>query len=141
MKHLRLYVYLMMVTLPACASVGNEAVHTLPPDWPPLGTPQSEILEKLGEPNAKAVKATAAGEEETWTYSYAYAESSPWLYVPIVGLGVAASGEGFTGESKTLALTFDRDKKVSARVREHLPIGQPSGPPGSHAPVKGPDDF
>jgi hypothetical protein len=57
------------------------------------------------------------------------------MWVPIVNIGVAASGEGVTGESKSLVLLFDTSGKVTSRSTSLMPIGSPTKrtPPNSQS--------
>ena len=68
-------------------------------DWPPLDITKSQLLTELGRPNSSILSLADGKSTETLTWVYARAESNPALFVPVVGLFVAASGEGIAVNS------------------------------------------
>jgi|CXWL01.1.fsa_nt_gi hypothetical protein len=101
--------------LTACATVGNEALRDVPSDWPRPGTPRTEIYGRLGAPTATTTTMVDDTIHETAAYTYAHVETSPFLWVPIIGLFVALSGEGVQTETKSLILEFDPTGKLVKR--------------------------
>lgn len=93
-------------------------------DWPPVGTTKAQILGELGPPNSSTFSMMAGQSTEVLTWVYAHAESNPALFIPIVGLLVAASGNGMSGDSRSLVVTFDTDGKLIGRSWSHMPIGR-----------------
>ena len=60
---------------------------------------------------------------ETLTWVYAHVESNPALFIPVVGLFVAASGEGMAVNSRSLAVMFDTNGKIISRVWQQTKTG------------------
>lgn len=94
-------------------------------DWPPLDITKSQLLTELGRPNSSTLSLVDGKSTETLTWVYAHAESNPALFVPVVGLFVAASGEGMAVNSRSLAVTFDADEKIISRVWQQSQTGNP----------------
>jgi hypothetical protein len=109
--------------LGGCATVGSTALKDLPVDWPPVGTTKSEVQSRLGPPLSQSVMVQQGIQQETWGYHYAYAEINPLLFVPGVGLIVAASGEGMSTDGTRLMIAFDADGKVVGRSISKIHTG------------------
>ena len=123
MKHIT--VICIGLLLSACATVGQEALMMKGDDWPPLDITKSQLLSELGRPNSSALSLVDGKSTETLTWVYARAESNPALFVPVVGLFVAASGEGMAVNSRSLAVMFDADGKIVSRVWQQSQTGNP----------------
>ena len=111
--------------LSSCATVGQESLNTKGDDWPPLDITKTQLVSELERPNSSAVSVVDGKRTETLTWVYAHAESNPALFVPVVGLFVAASGEGMAVNSRSLAVTFDTDGKLISKVWQHSQTGNP----------------
>jgi hypothetical protein len=83
-----------------------------------------QMIEELGQPNQIVVSVVEGKTTEILTWTYAHAEANPALFIPIVGLFVAASGNGMDGETRSLAATFDNGNMTS-RTWSKLQIGKP----------------
>lgn len=98
-----LTVLLLASLLLACATVGNDSLINRGDDWPPLTMTKAELLKELGPPSTSTLSVTdgkSTGKStEVLAWVYSHAESNPALFIPIVGLFVAASGEGMSGLS------------------------------------------
>src|SRR5574340_1697016 len=94
------------ILLSGCATFGDESISERPADWPPLTMTRAELMSALGPPRTRAVSTDKDGTKETYVWAYGEAQAHPGLFVPIVGLFVAASGNGVTGSTR--ALTADR---------------------------------
>lgn len=109
--------------LAGCATVGSTSLKDLPSDWPPVGATKAEVQSRLGPPSAQSVMVQHGVQQETWGYHYAYAEMNPLLFVPGVGLIVAASGEGISTDGMGLMIAFDADGKVIGRSTSKIHTG------------------
>jgi len=93
-------------------------------DWPPLDITKSQLLSELGRPNSSILSLVDGKSTETLTWVYARAESNPALFVPVVGLFVAASGEGMAVNSRSLGscstLTGKSSLEFGSRVRQEI---------------------
>lgn len=116
-------VLLLASLLLACATVGNESLTNRGDDWPPLTLTKAELLKELGPPNTSTLSVTDGKSTEVLTWVYAHVESNPALFIPIVGLFVAASGEGMSGSSRSLAVIFDTNGKLVSRSVSQNRIG------------------
>lgn len=94
-----LTVLLLASLLLACATVGNDSLTNRGDDWPPLTMTKAELLKELGPPSTSTLSVTDGKSTEVLAWVYSHAESNPALFIPIVGLFVAASGEGMSGLS------------------------------------------
>ena len=114
MKNISLIVFIFLLS--ACATTGSEALNTKGDDWPPLDITKPQLISELGRPNSSALSIMDGKSTETLTWVYAHAESNPALFIPVVGLFVAASGEGMAVNSRSLAVMFDTNGKIISRV-------------------------
>jgi len=119
-----LLIGLVLINLSACASTGQEALKGRSQDWPPIGTMKSELISELGPPQSSTYTLAEGTTHETLTWVYAHAESNPALFIPIVGLFVAASGNGMTGNSQSLAVTLNTEGRVISRSWTQMKIGK-----------------
>lgn len=101
--------------LASCATMGTESLSDRGADWPPLEMTKSDLIKELGQPSTSTVTVTDAGIQETLGWTYAHAESNPALFIPIVGLFVAASGEGMDVQSRALTVMFNQSGKMVSR--------------------------
>ena len=111
--------------LSACATVGQESLNTKGDDWPPLDITKTQLISELGRPNSSAVAVSEGKSTETLTWVYTHAESNPALFIPVVGLFVAASGEGVAVNSRSLTVSFDTDGKLTSKVWQQTQTGNP----------------
>lgn len=118
--------------LAACATTGTASLKDLPLEWPPLGTTKQEVLARLGSPSSQSVTMIDGRQSEIWGYDYGHGEVSPLLFVPFVGLLVAASGQGIHAEGKVLLVTFDHEGKVISRSASIRKVGSPPAGPTSY---------
>jgi hypothetical protein len=114
---------IILLAVAGCATTGQESLSGRSQEWPPIGTAKSELLHELGPPNTSTYSVVDGKSSETLTWVYAHAESSPALWIPIVGLFVAASGNGITGDSRSLAVILDQEGKVMSRSWGYMRIG------------------
>jgi hypothetical protein len=124
-----LYLAVLYLAAVGCVSTGDQRVAQLPPDWPPMGTTQAEVRERLGEPSSQKVSLENGEQREVWGYKYAHASASPLLFVPFVGIAVAATDRGVTGAAHALFITFDAQQRVVGRSWSHEKIGGETAPP------------
>lgn len=117
---------LLALLLSACATVGNESLATREADWPPLTMTQAELIKELGPPSAITTTVQDGKAINILTWTYARAESNPALFIPIVGLFVAASGKGVEAESRGLTVMFDATGIMKSRTWTRTQTGQRS---------------
>lgn len=84
---------------------------------------KAELLKELGLANTNILPVTDGKSTEVLTWVYAHAESNPALFIPIVRLFVAASGEGMSGSFRALAVIFDTNGKLVSRSWSQSRIG------------------
>jgi outer membrane protein assembly factor BamE (lipoprotein component of BamABCDE complex) len=101
--------------LSGCATIGTRSLQDLPAEWPPLGTTKDEVRDRLGSPSSQSVILHDNQQREVWGWNYGTAELNPLLWVPVVGLFVAASDEAYRVEGKDLTVTFNSDGRVVGR--------------------------
>ena len=119
---------LFAILLSSCATHGNRAIADRADDWPPMDYTQAQMITELGQPNTRAVAIADGKTTETLSWTYAHAEANPALFIPIIGLFVAASGDGMDGETRSLAATF-QDGKMTGRSWSKHRIGNPPSQP------------
>lgn len=117
---------LLALLLSACATVGNESLSTREADWPPLTMTQAELIKELGPPTVHTTTVQDGKTVTALTWTYARAESNPALFIPIVGLFVAASGKGVDAQSRGLTVMFDTDGGMKSRTWTRTQTGQRS---------------
>lgn len=117
----------LLLALSSCATHGSQSIANRADDWPPMGYAKAQLITDLGQPNTRAVAVADGKTTETLSWTYAYAEANPALFIPLVGLFVAASGNSMDGESRSLAVTFQDDKMTGRSWSKHR-IGKRSGP-------------
>lgn len=113
--------------LVGCATHGSQSIANRADDWPPMDYTQAQMIAELGQPNTRAVTVLNGTTTETLSWTYAHAEANPALFIPIVGLFVAASGDGMGGESRSLSATF-RDGTMTGRSWSRHRIGREPAP-------------
>lgn len=119
---------LALLLLAGCASYGDESIMDRPADWPPLTMTKAQLIAQLGEPRVRTLSEEAGRTRETLTWSYAEAQASPALMIPVVGLFVAASGNGVSGDTRALHAVFGQDGKMLSRTWSQGRIGNGSSP-------------
>lgn len=135
--HLSKVCFALLLLLPTgCATYGDESIKDRPADWPPLTMTRDQLIGALGQPRLRTVAVENGQTKETYIWSYTEAEAHPALFVPVVGLFVAASGNGISGESRALTAVFSPDGKMISRAwsqgrignREIYPQSTPQAP-------------
>jgi len=119
---------LVLLVLAGCASYGDESIADRPADWPPLTMTKAQLIAQLGEPRLRTLSEEAGRTRETLTWTYGEAQASPTLMIPVVGLFVAASGNGVSGETRSLHAVFGTDGKMVSRTWAHGRIGNGPSP-------------
>ncbi len=123
-----LFVVMIALMLAGCASSGTEAIQNRPADWPPMTMTKQELIAALGPPMTSTTVLSQDGTTtEQLGWAHATAETDPALYIPIVGLFVAASGNGIHGQSKAFTAVFDRSGKMISKSWSQQQIGKPTG--------------
>ena len=120
-------VCLLSILFVSCATYGQEALMNKGDDWPPIDITKAELLKELGAPQTRILSVIDGKSTETLTWVYAHAESNPALFIPIVGLFVAANGNGMSIASRSLAVVFSNDV-ITARAWSQIQTGNESGP-------------
>ena len=117
-----------------CVSTGDESIRERSTDWPPLTMTKAELLRELGPPSTRSISREGGKTREVFAWSYAEAQANPAVFIPIVGLAVAASGNGADGEARSLVVTFDEGGHMISRTWSQHPIGsrknEYASPPG-----------
>lgn len=121
---MKLAIAIMVVLMSGCATTGQESLRGRSQDWPPIGTLKADLIKDLGQPQSSTYTMTDGNTHETLMWVYAHAESNPALFVPIVGIFVAASGDGMTGNSQSLAVTLNTEGRVISRSWSQMKIGK-----------------
>jgi len=109
--------------LAGCATYGDESIRDYGSDWPPLTMSKTELIHQLGEPRIRTVSNEDGRQRETLTWSYAEAQANPAVMIPGVGIFVAASGNGVTGDTRSLQAVFGPDGKMVSRTWAQGRIG------------------
>ena len=117
------------VILSSCATVGQESLMNKGDDWPPIDITKAELLKELGAPQSRILSVIDGKSTEILTWVYAHAESNPALFIPVVGLFVAASGNGMSTASRSLAVTFSNDV-ITSRAWSQSQTGNEPGSSG-----------
>lgn len=123
-------VFFFAVLLSACASVGHESLMNKGDDWPTLDMTKTQLVSELGPAQTSVYSMTDGKSTETLTWVYAHVESNPALFIPVVGLFVAASGNGMSTSSRSLAVTF-QNEKITSRAWSRIQVGN-NGQPSSY---------
>lgn len=131
MNHIIILALLFFISsLSGCASVGNPALSQHDDNWPPLTMTKEDLLKELGPPQVHSSSVTGSERRDIYTWTHAQAQSNPALFIPIIGLFVAASGNGMDGESTALSVTFDTTGTIISRSWAKQQIGnQRRSPP------------
>lgn len=108
---------LTAVLLAGCATVGTASL-AIPrgDDWPQLTMSQAELVRELGPPNMRRTSVEDGQILTVLGWTYGRAEFHPALFIPIVGLFVAASGDGLKTEHRSLTVAFDARGAMVSRV-------------------------
>ncbi len=124
MKHLVVLMFASVTSLlTGCVSTGDESIRERSMDWPPLTMTKAELLRELGPPSTRSISLEGGKTRETFAWSHGEAQVNPAAFVPLVGLAVAASGNGADGEIRTLVVTFDETGHMVGRTWSQHPIG------------------
>ena len=131
-----LLICLPLLIITGCASYGDESIRDYGSDWPPLTMSKADLLARLGEPRMRTVSNEDGKTKEILTWAYAEAQANPALMIPVVGIFVAASGNGMTGDTRSLQAIFDAAGRMMSRTWTQGRIGNtaardPLGPDGS----------
>lgn len=129
----------MALLLTGCATYGDESIRDYGSDWPPLTMSKTELIGRLGDPRRRTISNENGQTRETLTWSYAEAQANPALMIPVVGLFVAASGNGVSGDTRALHAVFGQDGRMISRTWAQGRIGngsspEPLNPDGSRPP-------
>lgn len=84
---------------------------------------KEDLLKELGPPQAHSSSITGNQRQDIYTWTYGHAQTNPALFIPIVGMFVAASGNGMDGESTALSVTFDTAGTMISRAWAKHQIG------------------
>ena len=98
--------FFCLIFLAACGSAGNQAI-TDPGNLARIQEGKSnkaDVLNAVGQP----AKITPLPEGELWEYRYDQMTLNPADFIPILGLGVLASGYGSFNETNQLSVLFDK---------------------------------
>jgi len=120
-------VLVLMVLLSSCATVGRESLNNRGDDWPPLDMTESQLITELGSPKTSVLSMIDGTSTKSLTWVYAHVEPHPALFIPVVGLFVAASGDGMSGSSRSLTVTFNPEGKIVRRAWAQHQIGKDHG--------------
>lgn len=123
MRSLTLLPSLLFLFCLGCATVGNSSLNERGDDWPPITMTKAELMKELGPAKTSTLTQINGQTTESLTWVYAHAETNPALWIPIVGLFVAASGNGMNVESHGLTAMFDGQGKMISRSRSSSRIG------------------
>lgn len=125
------FMLVVLISSISCATTGNptlfeeerlQQIH--------LGkTTKAQVEALLGRPMTMSQTLLDSGQIETWIYNYGRAETNPLLFVPIIGLGVAISGNGITAEGRSLIVGFAPNGTVRTLTRSKSQYGAPSAQP------------
>lgn len=113
----------LFLVLAGCATYGDESLVDRPADWPPLTMTKPQLIAQLGQPRMRTMSEESGRIREALTWSYAEAQASPALMIPVVGLFVAASGNGVSGDTRSLTAVFGQDGKMISRTWAQGRIG------------------
>lgn len=119
-------------TLSGCTSVGNPVLSQHGDDWPPLTMSKEDLLKELGPPQVHSSSVIGNERRDIYTWTHGHAQTNPALFIPIVGLFVAASGNGMDGESTALSVTFDTTGTIISRAWAKQQIGNQRRSPPNH---------
>jgi hypothetical protein len=113
----------LSLLLTGCSTTGTASLKDLPADWPPLGATKDAVQSRLGPPASQSVILQDGQQREVWGWNYGSAEMNPLLWVPVVGIFVAANDEGYKVEGKELTVTFNGEGKVVGRSTSNQKYG------------------
>lgn len=111
--------------LGGCATVGNQSLTARSQDWPAVTMTKAELIKELGPPNIQQTTLKDGQIVNMLTWIYSRAEFDPGLFIPVVGLIMAASGEGVTTEQRSLTVTFNHSGIMQSREWVQGQIGYP----------------
>ena len=101
-----------------CVSAGNQAItdrSNLQRIREGVST-KTDVRSALGAP----AKITPLPQGELWEYGYGKSQANPAAFIPIIGLGVLASGYGTFNENYQVSVLFDNQgivRKIEAGKR------------------------
>jgi len=125
----RIAIGLALIALAGCATVGNQSLASRNADWPPLIMTQAELIKELGRPNSMTTTVRDGHTLNVLVWTYARAEMNPAIFIPIIGLFVAASGTGMDSESRVLSVTFNTEGTMTSRTWSQHQMGSPDRTP------------
>jgi hypothetical protein len=103
------------VLVAGCISTGTHTIAPRSDQWPDMSMTKAALLKELGRPTLTALESRDEGTTERLTWSYLDATPHPLLFIPVVGLFVAASGDGYTVDGRTLTVEF-RGERMTSRA-------------------------
>lgn len=118
---------LLALLLAGCATVGQESLMNKGDDWPPIEITRAELIKELGPPQMSVFSVVDGRSMELLTWAYTHVESNPALFIPVVGLFVAASRNGMSTASRSLAVTFSNDV-ITSRAWSQIQTGNEPRP-------------
>lgn len=120
----------VVLLLAGCASQGSESLMNQGADWPPMTITKTEMMRQLGPPRSRTVTIHEGQTSEIFVWTYAEAQAHPALFIPIVGLAVAASGNGVNGEARSFTATFGPSGQLISHTWSQHAIGHQDGSEG-----------
>lgn len=126
----RLAFAFLVLLLQGCMSMGNPAVQyeALTSQIEPGKSTKADVRALLGKPTTVATVTINGQRLETWYYSYSDIHTSPWTYVPIIGLFAGSAKV----ETASYSVTFPDGRDVVQDITRSHFTGE-SGPFGQGA--------
>ena len=110
----------VMLAITGCFSHGNASLkNDAAVEQIKIGeSTKADVLRLIGKPTLTYTSEISPGVRiELWSYSHMQAESSPLLFIPIVGLFTAASGHGVDVDVRGFSVSFSPDGVVRSITR------------------------
>lgn len=113
---LRTTILSSVLLLTACGGVGGAVnLEGRSNEWPALGTSRSYLVETLGKADEVRYTMDGGNFREIMTWIYSRVDQHPLMYVPVIGMLIALSGEGATGEQRTLTVELDETGRLVSK--------------------------
>lgn len=121
---------LFLSSLVGCVTVGREIAETQLTGLEKGKTTQSQVIEKLGQPNSSTVMLNG---QRSISYAFVHAQARPESFIPIIG--------GFVGgaDSRVTVSTFIFNTDGTLDTYTHTQSNSGSGYGFSAAPYQQPD--
>jgi outer membrane protein assembly factor BamE (lipoprotein component of BamABCDE complex) len=117
---MRYLILVVTMALTGCFSHGNASLkNDAAVEQIKIGeSTKADVLRLLGKPSSTYTSEVSPGVRiELWSYTHMQAESSPLLFVPIVGLFAAASGNAVDVNVRVFSVSFSPDGVVRSITR------------------------